>query len=59
MTLEIEVPPCTICGAMATHLFANNHNLPLCSLYSCEIALIDDINNELQEVSEAVKKETE
>lgn len=50
---------CVICGEEADRFFANNPNIPLCPLASCEVALIDTINAEIREVVESQEKETE
>lgn len=47
---------CMICGQQATEYFAGNKNLPLCGLPSCEVALINEINDEIKAVVEAAKE---
>lgn len=39
---------CIICGEPAAGLFADNPDLPLCGLITCEWALIDSINGIIQ-----------
>lgn len=51
--MELE---CRICGEKATGFFVDNPTLPLCSLASCEVALIEQINIELEQAAEAVKE---
>lgn len=48
---------CMICGEPATTLFANNENFPLCPLATCEQALVDEINFQLEDAAaEAVEE---
>jgi len=50
---------CIICGEEATGLYAENPKLPLCPLPSCEQALVNDINFQLQEAATEAAKENQ
>lgn len=47
---------CVTCGSPATGFFADNPALPLCSLITCEWALIDVLNGVFCEIAEDAKE---
>ena len=47
---------CVTCGEAAVGFFADNKELPLCSLVACEWALLDVLNGEIMEISEEAKE---
>lgn len=53
--LDLFEDLCVICGVPATQVFGGSKVLPLCSLRSCEVALIQEING----VEETATAETE
>lgn len=49
-------PRCLICGANATRSLGGSEVLHLCTLSSCEAALVNEINEELNAAAEAAKE---
>ena len=48
---------CMICGEPATQIFGGSKILPLCSLPSCEVALIQEINQAPETATPEVAEE--